>query len=356
MVIKIYYCIINNNVSVSIFYLLVHVELRKMIIKTPSRLHMSLIDLNGSYRRIDGGIGLAIQDPQFVLESEETEKGITFEFNDSITDEEAINECSEKIPDAAQKALDYFNIESGFHFTVHSAYHPHSGLGSGTQIAVAAAHLITETMGIETNSRELSSIVNRGGTSGIGTYAHELGGFILEGGHSIEEKPGFLPSSASTAKPPQLIARYPFPEEWNILLVQPEVETHVNGDQEVNIFQTYCPIPKDEVEKVSHLILMNLVPFLLEKDIKNFGWAISELQKVGFNKLEHSLDPSFLPSMKAIEDAGAYGVGISSFGPTLYTVFDDENKDIVKAAAEIVGDESRVLVTKAQNHGFVIEK
>ena len=42
-----------------------------MIIKTPSRLHMSLIDLNGSYKRIDGGIGLAIQEPQFVLESEE---------------------------------------------------------------------------------------------------------------------------------------------------------------------------------------------------------------------------------------------------------------------------------------------
>ena len=90
--------------------------------------------------------------------------------------------------------------------------------------------------------------------------------------------------------------------------------------------------------------------------IKNFGWAVSELQKVGFNKLEHSLDSSFLPTMKSIEEAGAYGVGISSFGPTLYTFFDDDNKDIVDAAAEIVGDKSRVLVTKAQNHGFTIEK
>ena len=54
---------------------------KKMIIKTPSRLHMSLIDLNGSYKRIDGGIGLAIQEPQFVLESEETESGVTFEFD-----------------------------------------------------------------------------------------------------------------------------------------------------------------------------------------------------------------------------------------------------------------------------------
>ena len=31
-----------------------------MIIKTPSRIHMALIDLNGSYGRRDGGIGLTI--------------------------------------------------------------------------------------------------------------------------------------------------------------------------------------------------------------------------------------------------------------------------------------------------------
>ena len=42
-----------------------------MIIKAPSRIHMSLIDLNGSYRRVDGGIGLALADPQFVLEVEQ---------------------------------------------------------------------------------------------------------------------------------------------------------------------------------------------------------------------------------------------------------------------------------------------
>lgn len=327
-----------------------------MIIKAPSRIHMSLIDLNGSYRRIDGGIGLALREPQFILESQETESGITLEFAKGFDDREAIVECEEKIPNAAKKTLKHFNIDSGFHFKVHKAYHPHSGLGSGTQIAVSTAHLIAETMGIQVESRQLSYIVGRGGTSGIGTYTHDLGGFIVDGGHSIDEKSGFLPSGASKAKPATLIARYDFPEDWNILLVEPNVQKHMEGDDEVNVFQTHCPIPKEEVEKVSHLILMNLIPFMLEKDIKNFGWVVSELQKVGFNKLEHSLDASFLPTMKAIEEVGAYGVGISSFGPTLYTFFDDDNKDIVDAAAEIVEDKSRVLVTKAQNHGFTIEK
>ena len=327
-----------------------------MIIRAPARIHMSLIDLNGSYRRIDGGIGLALSEPQFVLEVQQTESGVTLEFADTVDDEEAILECSEKIPDAAERTIEHFNIDSGFHFIVHQTYPPHSGFGSGTQIAVSTAHLITETMGIEIASRELSSIVGRGGTSGIGTFTHDLGGFIVDGGHSVEEKPGFLPSGASKAKPATLIARYEFPEDWKILIAIPKVNKHMNGQDEVNVFQDCCPIPKDEVDKVSHLILMNLIPFMLEKNIKEFGWCVSELQKVGFNKLEHSLDDSFLPTMKAIEDAGAYGVGISSFGPVLYTVFDDENADIVEKTKEILGEDGTVFVTKAQNHGFTIEK
>ena len=327
-----------------------------MIIRAPSRIHMSLIDLNGSYRRVDGGIGLALQDPQFVLEAEKQDSGITLEFLDTVTDTEAIAECEEKIPDAAQKTIDYFNLDSGFKFTVHQTYPPHSGFGSGTQIAVSTAHLITELMGIEVASRELSTIVGRGGTSGIGTYIHDLGGFIVDGGHSKEEKPLFLPSGASKAKPATLIARYDFPEDWNILIAIPKIENHMEGDDEVDVFQTYCPIPKEEVEQVSHLILMNLLPFMLERDIKNFGWTVSQLQNVGFNKLEHSLDESYLPTMKAIEDAGAYGVGISSFGPVLYSFFDDSNADIVEKTKEIIGDNGTVFVTKAQNHGYVIEK
>lgn len=60
--------------------------------------------------------------------------------------------------------------------------------------------------------------------------------------------------------------------------------------------------------------------------------------------------------MQAIEKLGAYGVGISSFGPVLYTVFDESNEEIVEKTKELLGDKGTVFVTKAQNHGFVIEK
>ena len=56
-----------------------------MYIKSPSRLHLGLIDMNGSYGRLDGGIGLTIKDPNLLLYGEPAEKGITIEFDDNFT-------------------------------------------------------------------------------------------------------------------------------------------------------------------------------------------------------------------------------------------------------------------------------
>ena len=39
-------------------------------ITTPSRLHFSLLDLNGALGRIDGGFGLTIADPNFQIIAE----------------------------------------------------------------------------------------------------------------------------------------------------------------------------------------------------------------------------------------------------------------------------------------------
>ena len=45
-------------------------------IRSPSRLHLSLIDLNGSLGRIDGGFGFALDNPNFVIEFNDSEDSI----------------------------------------------------------------------------------------------------------------------------------------------------------------------------------------------------------------------------------------------------------------------------------------
>lgn len=325
-----------------------------MNIITPSRIHIALIDLNGSYGRVDGGIGLTLEKPGFVLSMEPADKGISIEFADQTASAGVREEYTKKITRAAENILQHCPSDEGCHFTVHKTYPTHSGLGSGTQIALATGKLMTEQAGIHMSSVELARIVGRGGTSGIGVYGFDLGGFIVDGGHSKKEKASFMPSSASKANPPVLLGRYEFPEDWNIMLVIPKNGLCLSGSAELNVFQTRCPLPKTEVEQMSHLIFMNLVPSLIEKDIEAFGWAIDQIQNVGFNKIEYPLQPQHVVSARnSMRDMGAYGVGLSSFGPTLFTVYDDKNASIVKKTQEALGETATIITTKAQNHGAV---
>ena len=329
-----------------------------MYIKSPSRLHLGLIDMNGSYGRLDGGIGLTIKDPNFLLYAETAEKGITIDFDDKFPFTDDIkDECNKKITSAAEKVINYYDVDEGFYFRVDRAYMPHSGLGSGTQIALSTGKLICEHIGQESNGYSLGKITGRGGTSGIGVFAFDHGGFIVDGGHSIKEKSSFLPSSASKASPPQLFGRYEFPEEWGVLLVILKSDVSVNGQKEVNIFQEYCPIDRNEVELYSHLIFMNMIPFLLEKDLPCFGNIINKIQTIGFKNIEVSLQSDNIKAlMNKLTEIGAYAVGMSSFGPTVYSFYDETNKHIVDEIKEYVGDDGIVITTKAQNHGHILTK
>ncbi len=323
-----------------------------MIIKSPSRLHMTLIDLSGAYGRIDGGMGLTLQDPNFILFGEPTEKNIQIDFSQSIMNN-CKKECIEKIQDAAFKVKNYFNIDEDFYFKIENAYLPHSGLGSGTQIALSTAKIITKTMGIEADAYKLAQIVGRGGTSGIGTCSFENGGLIIDGGHSLEEKSSFSPSSSSSANPPILLANYNFPKDWKILIVLLNSDIHINGTKEVNIFQKYCPISKTEVCELSHIIFMNIIPFLLEHNIQGFGKGIDTIQELAFKNIEVSLQSTKIKNlMTKLREIGAYGVGMSSFGPAVYSIYDKNNKHIVNEIKDYVGSNGIVLTTKAQNSGY----
>ena len=258
-----------------------------------------------------------------------------------------------KIINSATRTMDALSIDGGFKFTVKTPYPPHSGLGSGTQLSLAVAKLISKMNNVDLKASDLAKIVGRGGTSGIGVESFENGGFIVDGGHKIIEKPNFLPSSASTASPPPIIARYDFPLDWKIILTIPDVERGVSGAEEIDAFKNYCPIALNEVEKLSHILLMKLMPAVIESDLDSFGNAVNTIQDIGFKKIENKLqNPIIANIMDDLRIAGAAGVGMSSFGPTIYAVTDTNEQNIVDAAEESlrnVGGE--IITTSARNFG-----
>lgn len=324
-----------------------------MIIETPSRLHLTLIDLNGRYGRIDGGVGITTRSPRLVLEATAGYENTKIEFVGTEISHDTENDYRKKISGASRRIKEYLGLEENYKFKVKEIFPSHSGLGSGTQLSLATAKLILKMNDHNLPASRIGEIVGRGGTSGIGVASFEDGGFIVDSGHQKSVKKDFLPSSASEASPPPIIARYNFPEDWNIIMAIPHVKRKVFGNGEVNIFQKYCPIPLGEVQELSHLILMSMMPAVIEEDLSSFGEAVNNIQNIGFKKIELKLQNPFIKQlMEKLKDAGAAGVGMSSFGPTVYAVTDTNTSQICRAARESMeGMDGEIIITGAQNSG-----
>ncbi len=306
-------------------------------IKTPSRIHMTLIDLNGSIGRVDGGVGITLEEPSI---------DITAEKSDIV---EVIGDPDLK--DRMAKACEMVCPGKGIAINIERSYWNHIGLGSGTQAALAAGTAISKLYGLDISPRDIAIKVGRGGTSGIGIGSFEKGGFLLDGGHRMISKNAFLPSSYSKGVPPApLLLNYDFPD-WDIVLAIPPTKGAYDI-YEKDIFANECPIPIKEVEKISHIILMQMLPAILEKDLETFGKAINSIQEIGFKKRELDHQWGTRELMRVMREAGSPCAGMSSFGPTVYAITDSPDK--VASAVKRSHHECAIIKTKARNKGAEI--
>ncbi len=172
---------------------------------------------------------------------------------------------------------------------------------------------------------------------------------FTESSFNLKEKSEFMPSSAvRDVSLAPLVLRYDFPEEWKIALVIPEKSRKIFDIHEKNLFLKYCPIDRREVERVSHIILMNLLPALCEKDLDMFGKAIQMIQNVGFKKIEIKEQNNIVKKVLNILNED-YFAGMSSFGPTIYVITDTNEKEIKKIGKEFG---CNVFITECANKGY----
>jgi len=316
----------------------------RVIIQTPSRLHLTLTDLTGSSGRVDGGVGISLDEPNILLEAERSE------------DLSAEGENADRALAAAKAVQQHLNL-GGAHITVRGGYKLHVGLGGGTQIGIAAGKALCQLYGRPHSVRDIARIISRGGTSGIGTAAFELGGFLVDGGHSFgpgREKMSFSPSSACGGiRPAPVIVRHDFPKAWKIILALPEVPAGAHGSREVDIFRQYCPLPAEEVHELCYQILVRMMPAVVEESLDDFGAAVNRIQEIGFKKIEVMLQhPLVHKLMEQMREAGAACTGLSSFGPAVYAMTDGGCREIEAAARRAMsGVEGDVLITRARNQG-----
>jgi len=324
----------------------------RVLVDAPSRIHITLLDMNGASGRVDGGVGVTLDEPGCVLDARKG-PGIGVHGGDESV--------RRRVAEAARTVTERLGLPGGAEITLHATARQHAGLGSGTQVALATAAALCRLYERDVTVADLARIVGRGGTSGIGTAAFEQGGFILDGGHrfgSPGDKQDFRPSAASRGiAPPPVLARYRFPEDWQILLVTPDTGAGANGSGEVDIFRTHCPVPLREVQELCHEVLMRMVPALIEHDLDLFGSAVNRTQQLGFKKVEVALQHPIVPALLlATVQAGAAGAGLSSFGPTVYAIGDSGMADVARAAKEVLGEQGSVRLTRARNCGAAIRE
>ena len=290
-------------------------------ITSPSRLHFTLVDLNGELGRVDGGIGVALNEPSL-------EVSVSAVDNDQVEVEEVVT--------ILEQIRSRIELRSNYHVKILKNLPSHVGLGSGTQLALSVAKAISVLEGRNDNAIELAKLVGRGGTSGIGVAAFDKGGFILDGGHVFRKdrslknvkglKTGFLPSSASNVPPPPVLFQHPLPEDWFFVIAIPQVKRGAHGPEEIAIFKRYCPIEREEVGKVCRILLMQTLPSVLENDIAAFAASLTKIQGLGFKKIELKLQHEIIEELFHFFDAHALGYGMSSFGPVAYAIVRTEKR------------------------------
>jgi len=312
----------------------------KVYVKTPARLHLGLIDLNGDLGRLFGGLGVGINRPNVVVEAEQSE-------NLAVTGEK-----TEQVKTLADRFLETYSIKSSASIQVKQVIPEHAGLGSGTQLALAVATALAKLFGVKASVQEFAEAMGRGQRTSVGTTIFEQGGFVVDGGKSTSEK-----------RFPTTIFRQPFPKDWFFVVVIPDVNKGLAKSEETAAFKALAPMKAEDAGRMCRLTMMKLLPSLVECDIKSFGEALTQIQIVigdYFAEVQGGTYSSQTATegIALMQKLGAYGAGQSSWGPAFYGLTQKAKaKEIqlkVKAfLRKSVGGQA--FVAKANNRGAYIK-
>ena len=323
-------------------------------LRSHSRLAFGLIDMNGEIGRVEGGLGLALEDPCLELRARQAD---TLRVNGPAAITDSTRRKFESMAGVFREKYATGAVEIDIEQTIPD----HSGLGSGTQLALAFGQAINLLYDLRLPMSEIGRIAQRGGTSGIGCAAFETGGFLADGGHRFggpDGKQAFAPSSASGGfTAPPILFHSNLPDSWRVVLALPAAGLITHGDEERALFTRHCPIPSEEAAQSARLALLKVLPAIMEADLPAFGAGLEAMQRFGLKRIQIARqNPQVHATLEEMRRLGLQGVGMSSWGPTLFGFSDRgeaADQHTVRALETFgagVGG-VRVILTRAATHG-----
>ena len=276
-------------------------------VEAPARLHLGFLDLEGGLGRRFGSVGLTLDGVATKIIARPSEQ-----LN-------VIGDPSGRVQKYAEKFIAYKGLSNNFEIEVVEQILDHSGLGSGTQLAIAVGTAISRLFELDCNSSEIAVLSNRGARSGIGIGAFDLGGFLVDAGRN------------SDSQVPPIISRLEFPSNWRVILIFDQAQRGLHGQDENASFATLPNFSSQTAEYLCRLVLMQILPAVSEQNIDVFNQGIYELQKcIGeyFASAQGGryTSPAVAQANSFLESLGVKGVGQSSWGPTGFAFVDSETR------------------------------
>ncbi|HYV48421.1 MAG TPA: beta-ribofuranosylaminobenzene 5'-phosphate synthase family protein, partial [Myxococcaceae bacterium] len=247
-------------------------ELRvtRVRIRAPARLHWALLNLSGLLNRVDGGIGLMIDEPAWEIEAGLDQAGI---HGVPLEDDHlaGIQQVLAKLPSGISRQLG---------IRIVSSIPAHAGLGSKTSLLLAVGRAASLLSGQADSPLNIARLLSRGGTSGIGVNGYSAGGLIWDVGRKYPaEKSHFGPSSLSHCPPPRAIRLSSL--DWLSVVHFRFDRTGLSGSDEADFFSRTCPLPTIETERLAICTSLQLIPAILDEDEEELQDGIRSIQELG---------------------------------------------------------------------------
>jgi len=311
-------------------------------VTTGARIHFGLFDTHAPF----GGVGVMVNSPQTSV---------------VISPSQAFDPGPIETDRLTAIAARFCRLHLSGRFTgdqpacairVQTGVLPHHGLGSGTQLSLAAAAALARFFQLPLSRSELvQRIADRGKRSAIGSIGFFEGGLIAEDGSADDfDRPvGDRAAAWRRIDPPFL---------WRYLLVQPRSEAApVSGEVEQRAFATLTPSPAS-LRVDLHRLADAIFTAAQVADFDHFAASLTQ-----FNRLSGSLfashqggcynGPLVTHLVREVALAGAVAYGQSSWGPTVFVVCESEASALTIAAR--LGTEYHVAMTTAATAGAKIE-
>jgi len=227
----------------------------------------------------------------------------------------------------------------------------HTGLGVGTQLALATAAGLRRFLKLpELPIESLAANVERGKRSAIGTHGFQRGGLIVDAGKIRGEQLG------------KLSRRVELPADWRFVLVRSTEAQGLAGDQEAETFANLPPVPEAVTRKLWQITNEQMLPALEAADFAAFGEAVYQFGRLAGECFATAQGGPFGSSqierlVMSLRDYGVRGVGQSSWGPTVFAI--TENDTAAQRLASWIQDNaeygvSEITIARPNNSGAVI--